>query len=308
MLVAAPNRWDEACFAVPAVRALVASGVGVGILCPEEQREFWQSLENLVVLDFPAKAKPKATATDITGNWQASLAWEIGHAAEAFKAAAIPRRLGPAERKLAKQLTHPLNCAAGPLDHRVRHYLAAVDELGIPTAVPDFFAPAMPVSDPTIGPVLLSPDSDFGLNHEWPLDRWEEIATHLLADGRQVMVTGIPGGRDLGQQLAARLAGTADFSPLPPLGDALPFLATHGILVAADSSLPHLASHAGATCVTLFGPNDLAWKRPLGTRHTVVRRHVECAPCLLPKCPMDLRCQNELDVERVWTAIREKLS
>jgi ADP-heptose:LPS heptosyltransferase len=81
----------------------------------------------------------------------------------------------------------------------------------------------------------------------------------------------------------------------------------HGLVVAADGSLPHLAAHVGSTCVTLFGPNDPAWKRPLGKRHAVVRRHVECAPCLLAKCPMDLRCQKELEAERVWIALRGKL-
>ncbi len=306
MLVAAPERWDEACFAVPAVRALVASGVGVGILCPEAQREFWQTLENLAVIEFSPKAKPKTTATAIAGNWQASLAWATGHAAEAFRAATIPRRLGPDERKLAKLLTHPLKAAAGPLDHRVRHYLAAVDELGIPTAVPEFFAPAMTVSDPTQGTVLLCPDSDFGPNHEWPLDRWEEIANRILASGRKVTVTGIASGRGLSQQLGSRLAGQLE--PLPPFNSALEFLSSYGCLVAADGTFPHLAAHAGATCVTLFGPGDPAWKRPLGTRHAVVRRHVECAPCLLPKCPMDLRCQLELDVERVWKTVLEKLT
>ena len=40
------------------------------------------------------------------------------------------------------------------------------------------------------------------------------------------------------------------------------------------------------TDVTLFGPNDPAWKRPLGKRHAVVRRHVECAPCLAARCAM----------------------
>jgi hypothetical protein len=34
---------------------------------------------------------------------------------------------------------------------------------------------------------------------------------------------------------------------------------------------------------------------------------VECAPCLLAKCPMDMRCQNELSVDRVWSVIQEKL-
>jgi len=69
----------------------------------------------------------------------------------------------------------------------------------------------------------------------------------------------------------------------------------------------HLAAHVGATCVTWFGPNDPGWKRPLGRRHVVVRRHVECAPCFLPKCPLDGRCQRELDALRVWNAVREKL-
>ena len=59
MLVAAPGRWDEACFAVPALRALIASGLGVGVLCREEQQEFWRTLDGLQVCAFPSKAKAK---------------------------------------------------------------------------------------------------------------------------------------------------------------------------------------------------------------------------------------------------------
>jgi heptosyltransferase-2 len=84
-------------------------------------------------------------------------------------------------------------------------------------------------------------------------------------------------------------------------------LAAYGFVIAADGSLPHLAAHVGATCVVLFGPNDPAWKRPLGRRHAIVRRDVECAPCLLAKCPLDLRCQIELESERVWQAVARVL-
>jgi ADP-heptose:LPS heptosyltransferase len=84
-------------------------------------------------------------------------------------------------------------------------------------------------------------------------------------------------------------------------------LAGYRLVIAADGSLPHLAAHAGATCVTLFGPNDPVWKRPLGRRHTVVCRHVECTPCLLGKCPLDMRCQRELATDRVWAAVRKQL-
>lgn len=122
------------------------------------------------------------------------------------------------------------------------------------------------------------------------------------------MIIGLDGGRGMGKRLAGALGDRAEFFQASPLQEAIPMLATHGLCVSADGSLPHLASHFGATCITLFGPNDPAWKRPLGKRHTAIRRHVECAPCLLPKCPFDSRCQNELTPERVCFAVNHKLA
>ncbi|MEO7098492.1 MAG: glycosyltransferase family 9 protein [Luteolibacter sp.] len=307
MLVAAPERWDEVSFAVPALRAMVASGLGVGVLCMEEQREFWETVDGLAVVGFPAKAKSKVVAAEIRQNWQASLAWETGFAAEVFKLAEIPRRLGRNEGKLKKFLTHPLGFSVGPLDHRVRYYLSAAEELGIQTAKPEFFTPCDIGIEPVAGAVLLCPGSDFGPTHEWPIERWVEIAKQLIARGCRITVASVGGGRGLGKILAENLGKSAEFFHAAPLAGALPLLAVHGLVVAADGSLPHLAAYAGTTCVVLFGPNDPAWKRPLGRRHAIVRRHVECAPCLLPKCPMDMRCQNELTTDRVWEAIREKL-
>lgn len=304
MLVAAPERWDEACFAVPALRAIVASGLETGILCPASQRDFWKTVNGVTVVDYPAKVKAKQVAREISGNWQASLAWGIGFAAEVFKIAAIPRRLGPGERKFNKLLTHPLGFSVGPLEHRVRYYLAAAEELGIPTAQPEFFAAAALGIDPAADAVLLCPGSDFGANHEWPVERWVEIAKLLIASGRRITVASVDGDGGLGKTLADALGIPAEFFPAGTLLS----LAGYGFVIAADGSLPHLASHAGATCIVLFGPNDPAWKRPLGRRHTIIRRHVECAPCLLPKCPLDLRCQRELTIERVWQAISEKLA
>lgn len=305
MLVAAPERWDEACFAVPALRALVASGLGVGVLCREEQRGFWETVAGLVVIDFPAKTKAKVVAAEISGKWEASLAWETGMSAEIFHIAKIPRRLGSPDLK--KLLTHPLGFSAGPLEHRVRHYLAAVEELGMATDRTELFASAAPGVEPDSGVLLLAPDSDFGANYEWPLERWAELAGKIQEAGRRVRIASTGEGRGLGKMLADKLGGELELLDLAPLAGALPLLAAHSLVISADASLPHLAAHAGATCITLFGPNDPAWKRPLGKRHAIVRRHVECAPCLLPKCPLDLRCQHELEVDRVWAAVSEKL-
>ncbi|HEX7260275.1 MAG TPA: glycosyltransferase family 9 protein, partial [Luteolibacter sp.] len=222
--------------------------------------------------------------------------------------AGIPRRLGPDGRKLKKLLTHPLGFSVGPLEHRVRFYLAAVEELGIETGRAEFFAPMTTGSETTRGTVLLCPESDFGSSHEWPIERWVDIAGKLLEMGRRLVVAGLEGDRGAGKFLAEKLGEDAMFLQVSPWAEALRELAGYELVVSADGSLPHLAAHAGATCVTLFGPNDPAWKRPLGRRHAVVKRHVECAPCLMRKCPLDLRCQNELETERVWDAILGKLA
>ena len=306
MLVAAPERWDEACFAVPALRALMASGMKVGVLCHSGQREFWETLPGLEVIECPRKVRELVPV--ISGRWQAALLWEAGIAADAARLANLPRCLGPAAGKLAKQLSHPLMVVEKPLDHRVRFYLSALEEMGIATTQPEFFAPADIGIAPMAGTALLSPESDFGTSHVWPFDHWLEIGTRLLNTGRRVTVAGVDLKRGgIAETLARKLGDGVEFFHAAQLSGTLPLLAVHALVVAADGSLPHLAAHAGATCVTLFGPNDPHWKRPLGKRHAVVKRHVECAPCLLGKCPLDMRCQRELEVDRVWAAVSDKL-
>lgn len=308
MLVAAPEAWDEACYAVPALRAMIASGLSCGVLCEASQRDFWETIEGLAVVDFSKNSKVKGVASSLVGAWQASLAWEPGFAAEVFKAAGIARRLGPGGGKLVKYLTHPMQVSVGPLEHRVQYYLATVEELGVSSGRAEFFAPAELGAVRTPGVVLLCPGSDFGPSHEWPVARWVEIGKRLMASGSRVVVASVAGGRGQGRELADKLGADVEFFHAAPLAGALPLLAAHSLVVAADGSLPHLAAHAGTTCVTLFGPNDPGWRRPLGRRHAVVRRHVECAPCLLAKCPLDGRCQTELEVDRVWEAVCAKIS
>lgn len=303
MLLGLPERWDDACFAAPAVRALEKSGLVGGLVLREEQAEFWRTVSELPQVFFSEKTGARKLAGELHGAWEASLVWEDGLAATAFAKAKIQKRLGPEKSVLGKLLTHPLDVAEGATEHRVRLYLKTCERMGVAVDRPEFFAPADMGILPEPGTVLLCPGSDFGASHEWPLDRWVELGEALRAMGRRITVAGMVGGRGLGIMLAERLGGETGFFYAEPLGGVLPLLAVHELTVAADGSLPHLAAHAGSTCVTLFGPNDAVWKRPLGKRHKVVKRHVECAPCLSGKCLMDGRCQKELEVARVLAAI-----
>lgn len=303
MLLGLPERWDEACFAVPAVRALERSGLVGGLVLREEQAEFWRTVSGLPQVVFSEKTGAGKLADELRGAWEASLVWGDGIAAKAFAKAKIAKRLGPEKAVPAKFLTHPLDVSEGATEHRVRLYLKTCEQMGVAVDQPEFFAPAdLGIAQET-GAVLLCPGSDFGVSHEWPLDRWEELGEALRAAGRRVTVAELVGGRGMGKMLAERLGGQTGFFQAESLAKALPLLAVYELTVAADGSLPHLAAHAGSTCVTLFGPNDVVWKRPLGKRHRVVKRHVECAPCLSAKCLLDGRCQKELEMARVLEAI-----
>ncbi len=302
--MAAPGRWDEACFSVPAVRALSASGLRIGILCNDAQTGFWQTLAQPEVIGFSERTRSKAFAATI-GHWEAALVWEPGFAAEVVRLAKPLRILGPQQLALKKILTHPLRATQVPLEHRVRYYLSAVEELGFETRQSAFFAPAEVATDALSDELLLCPDSDFGPSHEWPLERWEDLARHLMENQQPLVIAGLDTGRSLGRSLASRLGESVGFQPISMVSSALRTLAKHPRMIAADGSLPHLAAHVGATCITLFGPNDPQWKRPLGRRHSVVRRHVECAPCLLGRCPLDSRCQLELETSAVLQAIAD---
>jgi heptosyltransferase-2 len=309
LLVISPVRWDEACFSVPSVRALIAAGLDPLVLCAEEMREFWQSIPGLEVMTHVANAKPKFIAADLSAKkFHNALIWEASSAADAARLAKIGNRIGPAIKSLKKILTQAITIGEAATDHRVRFYLQITMQMDVESYLPEFFAPLGPPAASRGDQILLCPDSDFGSSHEWPLDRWLEIARDLIDAGKKLLLIRINTGRQLASRMAEALGDAIECKDIAAAHEAFSLFANHRFFIGADGSMPHLASHFGATCIVLFGPNDPHWKRPLGKRHTVLRHHVECAPCLLAKCPLDLRCQNELETARVAKAVREAIS
>lgn len=274
-------------------------GVSVDVLCPERQNGFWKATGFELVTSYGERASARELAGRLKDqDRKAVLLWEAGVAADACAKAGVPRRIGPQAKDLAKRLTEPVALveAPGPIRHRVRFYLDLAAKLGAEPMVAENFAP-VPVDVPqAVERVLLVPDSDFGSHYEWPLERWEAVAKDLLEKGRLLRIASGAKGSALAKAIPEAEAVTLAW---PALED----LASCSLCVAADGSMPHLAAHVGTTCVVLFGPGEPEWMRPLGKQHVIVRRKVECSPCHAPKCRMDLRCQNELEVGEVLRVI-----
>lgn len=316
VLFAAPESWDEACFSAPALRAIRSARptCTLGVICHERQLEFWQSIHGINdIITYQDRSSARSIMREQAQSryaWESAILWEHNVAAEYAYAAKIKQRLGYPAKSLVKYLTDEVLIpqVVGPTEHRVQHYLRFMTKLNVPTQKPELFMPANLGIPQVPGAVLVCPESDYGAHYEWSLERWTEIMglliTHLRA---KVLVAGHPGSRTgLSARLAKLFPGDCQYAALDPLAPALPVIAAHSLVIAADSSISHLSAHVGVTTISLFGPNDPAWRRPLGRQHAFVRRKTECAPCLLKKCYFDLRCQKEMTYEDVARAIMMK--
>lgn len=283
------------CFSLPAVRALVEHTGEVTILCPEIQQRFWKAAGFDSIISYPEKTSARALARQLDGI-ERVLLWEAGIAADACARAGAAEIIGLPAPKLVKFLTKPLErkIKPGPAEHQVQRMLDTAELMGAQPLQGKFFQPIKLVTDRQPDALLITPDSDYGANHEWSPENWERVIKWLQEMG---WATHLGELRDGG--LASGLADkTGSELKTIDLADPLSY-AGYRLCLSADSSLPHLAGAFGAVCGVLFGPGDPVLTRPLSQRHMIIRRKVECSPCFLGKCPIDLRCQNDLSVERV---------
>lgn len=293
LLVAAPQSWKDVCFSLPAVRAIAAAGNPISILCPEPQRKFWEAAGFEALTAYPSGASARAIAS-LINHAPRALLWEAGSAADACAKAGVNERIGLPAAKLAKRLTRTLEYKVkpGPTNHEVTRFLEVARQLDADPMKPEHFAP-IPCEKVT-APLLVVPESDYSSIYEWPADRWVELIQRLKEEGKELTIGSLR-NRGAAQKIAAETeCGTIAID----LADPESFV-SHTHVLAADGSLPHIAAAFGTSCAVLYGPADPELSRPLGKQHLIIRKKAECSPCFLSKCPIDLRCQNDLEVDRV---------
>jgi ADP-heptose:LPS heptosyltransferase len=317
VLFAAPMRWDEACFAAPALRALrsVRPTCTLGVICEEHQLEFWKTISGVNhFITYDKKSSVKKTIQSSNQSritWESAILWEKGFASDFAYAAKIKQRLGYSKKNLVKYLTDQTSEVenfAKP-QHRVKYYLDFMEKLNILTNQPKFFLPSVSLNEPKKTTVIVNPESDFGSHHEWPLDQWREILPYLSEEKKLniVIVQSTKNSSQLSKKILLTQNTSINAIALNSLGESLAEISGHVLAITADSSFAHLSAHLGVPTITLFGPNDAQWKRPLGIKNLPIYQKVECSPCFLSQCIFDLRCQHELTTEKVKHAVDQCL-
>ena len=158
----------------------------------------------------------------------------------------------------------------------------------------------------------LAPGAAFGPAKMWPAERFAQTARMLMPEGfGAVLLFGSKGEAGACGKVEAWLDGvkTVNLAGRTSLGQALALLTRLRLFLTNDSGLMHAAAALGIPTCAVFGSTNPATTSPLGPRTRVIRKPVECSPCLKPECPRpEMICFAAIGPEEVATAARELLA
>jgi heptosyltransferase II len=86
------------------------------------------------------------------------------------------------------------------------------------------------------------------------------------------------------------------------LAEAAAILSVCELLVSNDTGPAHISAALGTKTVVIFGPTNPKTTHPIGAE--IVRKDVECSPCMLRDCPIDHRCMTQISADEIFNKVK----
>jgi heptosyltransferase-2 len=236
-------------------------------------------------------------------------------AAVIARLAGIPVRAGYSTDGRGPLLTHPVKLGpAMKTVHQSLYYLGMLESLGfasegtgvslVPSEAQRQAAQehlerlGIAGRRPLVG---MAPGAAYGPAKRWFPERFAAVADRLA--GRYacpVLLFGSSGDRASTEAVqSAAKSALADVAGRTTLSDAIALIACCDLFVTNDSGLMHVSGALGVPTVAIFGSTNPETTYPLGKRTVLIRRPVDCSPCLRKVCPTDFRCMDLVTVDEV---------
>lgn len=251
--------------------------------------------------------------------------------AVAARLASIPLRFGYATEGRSFLLTNPIPKPEWKDQrHETAYYLnviAAVEKLYLGSET-------IPGSDPNIG-LEISPErhmrgrnllNSFGIDtsrvtvalgsgstnsraKRWGAENFARLNDRLQQEsGANVLLLGSADEADVARNVyQASSIKPFDLTGQTDLADAVAILSEVDMFVSNDMGLAHIAAAVGTKTIVIFGPTNPITTRPLGANVQIIRKDVECSPCMLRDCPIDHRCMTRISADKLFEKAKEML-
>ena len=140
----------------------------------------------------------------------------------------------------------------------------------------------------------------------WPAENYAKLndLLQIEADVNVILV-----GSEAEAEVAEAVSNACHRTPLnlsgkTDLAEAVAILSEIDLLISNDMGLAHIAPAVGTQTIVIFGPTNPETTRPYSINAEVIRKEVECSPCMLRDCPIDHRCMTRISVDEVFEAAR----
>jgi heptosyltransferase II len=246
--------------------------------------------------------------------------------------AGIPRRIGFAtdgrSLLLSRAVTIPPELNR---HHQVYYYLALLHHAGLspvdylrePSFRPDISLRTTPELEAAAAECLrregVPPDlplvgihagAFFGSAKRWFPERFAEVLRALREEfPLRFLLLGAASERPLAETIQQAAGGEAihDLCGRTTLDELVAVIGRCRLFISNDSGPMHVAAAFQVPQVALFGSTDPVATGPFSTRASTLKKPVECSPCFLRECPLDLRCFKAIGVGDVLERARELL-
>lgn len=162
--------------------------------------------------------------------------------------------------------------------------------------------------DPSKKLVAMCAGSTNSRAKRWSADSYAKLNDRLQIEiGAEVFLIGSKDEADVAEEVFIK-------SKLKPknivgktsLAEVTAILSVANLLISNDTGPAHIGAAVGAKTLTIFGPTNPLTTRPWNAE--IIRREVECSPCMLRDCPIDHRCMTGISAKQVYEKAFELLN
>ncbi|AEH45178.1 lipopolysaccharide heptosyltransferase I [Thermodesulfatator indicus DSM 15286] len=196
-----------------------------------------------------------------------------------------------------------------PDEHAIWRYLKVLKYMGQPIEKIEFSFPPLPPLKPLrekfnlpTNYVVFIPCTRWSTKY-WTKRGWVKLSETFESHGLLPVFVGSKNDQDYVNSLingshGVSLCGKTDLQELASV------LAGAKLVVSVDTGPLHLAAALKTPVIALFGPTAPWRTGPLGDKHQVLYKKLNCSPCFLKECE-NKTCMKNITPEEVWTAAQK---
>ena len=187
----------------------------------------------------------------------------------------------------------------GVVDRTVRFPLA-ISHTAVSASLHDRFGPR--------GYSLINPGAAWP-NKRWPPARFGSLAAAIDREhGLRSIVLWGPGEEPLAESVAMASNGAAEPAPATTIPDIVAVAKGARLMVSGDTGPLHIGGAVGTPLVALFGPTYPERNGPWAPHDIVLSRVTTCGCLYQRQCSRNTRCIDDITVDEVAQAVRQRLS